>query len=94
MQVAGISYDSPQTLKRFAEKSGIEFLLLSDRDSKTIDAYGVRDRSAAGSRLDGIPHPVTIIVDEKGVIRKRLGQQGYRARHGVAELIQAGKDLR
>ena len=80
-------------LKRAAAKHKIKFPLLSDTGSKTIDAYGVRNKGAAGGRMDGIPHPVTIVVDQKGIIQDKVGRDGYRDRHPSDELISALKKI-
>ena len=50
----GISYDSLEVLKRAQAKLQIAFPLLSDEGSKTIDAYGIRNKEAEG-RAKGIP---------------------------------------
>jgi len=89
----GISYDTPEVLKRAASKHQITFTLLSDVGSKTIDAYGIRNQEAAG-RFAGIPHPATFVVDDKGVIRAKLFQEGYKERHTSEELMQAVKQIR
>lgn len=89
----GISYDSPDVLKRSSARHKITFTLLSDEGSKTIDAYGVRNKEASG-RFDGIPHPTTFVIDSKGVIRAKLYREGYKERHPSAELIEAVKKLR
>jgi peroxiredoxin len=67
--------------------------LLSDPGSKTIDAYGIRNKASAGTRLDGIPHPGTILVDQAGVIRAKLFHDGYKTRHDSAALIEAARKL-
>jgi peroxiredoxin len=93
-QVVAVSYDPLDVLKKFTEDNKIQFLLLSDKDSKTIDAYGVRNKEApAGSRYDGIPHPGTFLVDQKGVVRAKWFLEGYRKRHANKELIEAAKKL-
>ena len=89
----GISYDSPEVLKRAASKHQITFPLLCDEASKTIDAYGIRNQEATG-RFAGIPHPATFVVDVKGVIRAKLFQVGYKERHTSEELMQAVKQIR
>ena len=88
----GISYDSEEVLRRAVAQQKISFLLLSDSGSKTIDAYGVRNKEA-GNRIDGVPHPVTIVVDRKGIVRAKLGREGYRDRHASEELIPVLKKL-
>ena len=40
--VAAISYDPVDVLAEFAERRGITFPLLSDPDSATIEAFGIR----------------------------------------------------
>ena len=89
----GISYDSPEVLKRAASKHQVTFPLLSDKGSKTIDAYGIRNQEATG-RFAGIPHPTTFVVDDKGVIRAKLFQEGYKERRTSEEMIKAVKQIR
>lgn len=93
-KVIAISYDSITTLKQFARKSRITFPLLSDEGSKTIDAYGIRNKEAAGSRIDGVPYPGTFVIDSKGTIRSKLFLEGYRDRHAVEALIKAFKEAK
>ena len=90
MQIVGVSYDDPEVLKRFSDKSKITFPLLSDPDSKTIDAYHIRNEAAKG-KAEGVPQPGTFIVDQKGVIRAKLFLEGFRKRHTTEALIKAAK---
>ena len=92
-QVVGISYDSLAILKRFATQSAITFPLLSDSGSKTIDAYGIRNKEAP-ARWSGIPHPGTFIVDQKGVIRAKLFLENYRERHPAEVVAKALKEAK
>ena len=92
-QLVAISYDSPAILKRFASNNAITYPLLSDAGSKTIDAYGIRNKEAP-ERFSGIPYPGTFIVDTKGVVRSKLFLEGYKERHSVEALVQALKDAR
>lgn len=93
VQVVAVSYDSAEVLGAFAKTENIKFPLLSDADSKVIDAFGVRNKSAeAGTKKDGIPHPGTFLVDSKGVIRAKLFYNILR-RHTPAELVEAAKSL-
>lgn len=90
-QLVGISYDSTRTLKCFADKKTITIPILSDADSKTIDAYGVRDTRAEFEK-SGVARHVVIVVDQKGIVRsKRLGVI-YDERPGVNALVQALKE--
>ena len=87
-RLVGISYDSVDILKRFSDRSSLTFPLLSDPGSKTIDAYGIRNKEAP-PRWDGIPYPGTFVVDQAGVIRAKLFLDGYRERHTVEALVKA-----
>ena len=92
-QLVAISYDSAAILKRFSANSAITYPLLSDPGSKTIDAYGIRNKEAP-ERWSGIPHPGTFIVDTKGIIRAKLFLEGYKERHAPEALVQALRDAR
>jgi peroxiredoxin Q/BCP len=92
VSIVGISYDSVEVLAKFAEKRKITYPLLSDAGSKTITAYGLLNKEPKGT-AKGIPHPATIIIDGKGVIRARLALEGYRDRHTTKDLINAAKDI-
>ena len=92
-QLLAISYDSTAILKRFAEKNAITYPLLSDVGSKTIDAYGIRNKEAP-ERWSGIPYPGTFIVGKNGLIRSKILLEGYKERHSVEALVQAMKEAR
>ena len=89
--VVAISYDKPEILKSFATDKMITFRLLSDKDSKVIDLYKLRNSDVKkGSRQEGIPHPVTVLVNQDGTIQQKL-TKSIRQRHTPDELIQAAK---
>ena len=85
-----ISYDSTAILKRFADKSALTFPLLSDAGSKTIDAYGIRNKDAP-ERWNGIPYPGTFVIGTNGVIHAKIFLDGYKERHAVEALVGALK---
>jgi peroxiredoxin len=91
--LVGISYDPVEVLKRFSTKRDIKFPLLSDPGSKTIIAYDLLNVDDNG-KSQGIPHPMTLLVDTNGVIRAKLGFEGYRTRHDVDALIKAVEKLK
>jgi len=92
-QVVAISYDSTAILKRFAEKSAVTYPLLSDAGSKTIDAYGIRNKEVP-ERVSGIPYPGTFVIGTNGVIRAKLFLEGYQERHTVKALVEGLKNAR
>ena len=90
VQVVGVSYDSPGTLKKFSDSAKISFPLLSDPESKVIEEYHIKNPAAKG-KAEGVPYPGTFIVDSKGVVGAKLFLDGYRDRHSAAALIKAAK---
>jgi peroxiredoxin len=93
VQVVGISYDSPDVLKKFSDQMKITFPLLSDPESKTIEAYHIRNEAARG-RAEGVPNPGTFILDQQGVIRAKLFLENFRDRHTTEALIEASKTVK
>ena len=68
--VIGISKDSAASHKRFAEKHGLPFLLLSDPELTAIQAYGVwQEKKMCGRVSMGVVR-TTFIINQDGVIEK------------------------
>lgn len=66
--VLGISKDSPASHAKFAEKYGLNFVLLSDPDLTAIQAYGAwQEKKQAGKVGMGVVRS-TFVVDEEGRI--------------------------
>ena len=68
--VVGISKDSAASHKKFAEKHGLPFILLSDPELTAIQAYGVwQEKKLYGKVSMGVVRS-TFVIDEHGVIEK------------------------
>jgi peroxiredoxin len=71
-------------LARFAASASIGYTLLSDADAKIIPAFGIaNERFAPGTAWYGVAHPLSVVVDPKGVIRHRFSSADYTDRLGV-----------
>ncbi len=81
-------------LAKFADKHKITFPLLSDPDSKTISAYGLLNKEAKDTKVEGIAYPGTMLLDKDGAIRAKLFVEGYKERHSTDELIKAAKSIK
>jgi len=68
VKLFGISYDEPDALADFARHHGIEYPLLSDRDSRVIREYGILNTNVEEHQVPfyGIPYPGTYVTDEEG----------------------------
>ena len=68
--VIGVSKDYEASHRKFAEKYGLPFILLSDPELKAIQAYGVgQEKKNYGKVSMGVVRS-TFIIDEKGLIEK------------------------
>jgi peroxiredoxin len=88
--IVGLSYDAPEALAAFAQKTAISYTLLSDEKSSMIDALGLRDPAyAAGSFAAGVPKASTLIIDKAGVVRWKSVATDYKIRPQNAAIIAA-----
>jgi peroxiredoxin len=86
--VAEITYDPVDVLKSFAEQEQIGFVLLSDRKSAIIEAFGLLDDSVpATSNWHGFAHPVIFVIGPDGVIRHRFSESNYQQRPKVDVIL-------
>lgn len=71
--VIGISKDSVASHKKFEEKFGLPFTLLSDPELVAIQAYDVwKEKTMCGKTSMGVVR-TTYLIDEEGVIAKAFG---------------------
>lgn len=65
-EIIGISKDTVSSHKKFAEKYGLKFHLLSDPDCKTAEAYGIRkEKMMYGKKVMGTVRSAFIIEEGK-----------------------------
>ena len=71
--VLGVSKDSVASHKKFEEKYGLPFTLLSDTDTKVIQAYDVwKEKTLYGKKHMSVVR-TTYLIDENGMIVKAFG---------------------
>lgn len=86
LQIVGVSYDKVEVLKKFSDKHKLTFPLLSDPKSEVIKEYELHFQK-------GLPHPGTLLIDQTGVVRGKLFEEGYRKRHSIDDLLREAKKL-
>ncbi len=68
VEVLGVSKDSVESHKRFEEKYGLAFTLLSDTERKVLEAYDVwKEKKNYGKVSMGVVR-TTYLIDENGII--------------------------
>ena len=71
--VLGVSKDTVASHKKFEEKYGLPFTLLSDTEKVAIQAYDVwKEKKNYGKPTMGVVR-TTYLIDEEGVIAKAFG---------------------
>ena len=85
--VLGVSKDSVASHKKFEEKYGLPFTLLSDVDKAVIQAYDVwKEKKNYGKVSMGVVR-TTYLIDENGVIVKAFGK--VKAAENPAQMLGA-----
>ena len=83
--VLGVSKDSVASHKKFEEKYGLPFTLLSDESLETIKAYDVwQEKKLYGKVSMGVVR-TTYLIDEQGVIVKAFGK--VKAKENPAQML-------
>jgi len=85
--VAALSYDQPAALAHFANRRQIQYPLLSDPDSKVIDAFGIRNENIKDGFAKGVPHPGMFLIDGNGRIEAKYFEEDYRERITVSSIL-------
>ena len=88
-----VSYDEPEVLAAFSAKNAIPYIMLSDKGSVAIDAFGIRDpQYKEGSKAYGVPQPAIFIVGRDGVVRAKLAEEGFKVRPSPEAVLAAVTD--
>ena len=91
INVIGVSPDSPQSHKKFAEKYSLPFTLIADENHELAEECGVWvKKSMYGKEYMGVQRS-TFLVDGKGVIRKvweKVNPEGH-----AEQILTALKEL-
>jgi len=84
--VLGVSKDSVTSHKKFEEKYGLPFTLLSDPELSCIQAYDVwQEKKNYGKVSMGVVR-TTYLIDEEGIIIKAFGK--VKAAENPAQMLE------
>lgn len=84
--VIGVSKDSVASHKKFEEKYGLPFTLLSDVERMVIEAYDVwKEKKNYGKVSMGVVR-TTYLIDEEGIIIKAVGN--VKAAENPAQMLE------
>ena len=72
--VIGVSRDSAASHQKFADKNGLNFLLLSDPGAVVTNLYGAwQEKTMCGKTSMGVVR-TTVIIDENGEVEKIMSK--------------------
>ena len=83
--ILGVSKDSVASHKRFEEKHGLPFTLLSDPELQVITVYDVLKPPKDGKPSKSISRS-TYLIDEEGIIVKAFG--AVKAKENPAQMLE------
>ena len=84
-EVIGVSSDSVESHKKFAEEHSLPFTLLSDPENKVRDMYGAWS-------IGKTPGRVTYLIDKQGVIRMVFSSQIQPRKH-ISEALRVLEEI-
>lgn len=87
--IVGVSPDSVQSHRKFADKYGFKFKLIADTETKIMQDYGVwGEKSMYGKKYMGVLR-TTFVIDENGIISEVIGKvQTGNHTNQLAELLK------
>ncbi len=92
--IVTLSYDAPETLKKFSERYNFPFTMLSDEGSVAIKSFGIMNEDFAPDHFAyGVPHPHVYVVGKDKVIQAVLAEEGYKNRPQIEAIAAAIKGL-
>ena len=76
-------------IDRISMEDGIlpDYQLLSDPDHRVIDRYGLFNPDE--SRRRPVPHPTTLVIDRRGLVRWKFVELNYRLRPEIDDILAA-----
>lgn len=91
VEVIGISKDSVESHKKFEEKHGLPFTLLSDTGFECLEAYDVWKEKKSAGKVTMSTVRTTYLIDEEGVIIKAVGK--VKAADNPAQMLDIVAEL-
>ena len=85
-EVVGVSKDSVASHKKFEEKYGLPFTLLSDTEQEVLNAYDVLQEKKTGDKVKMSLVRTTYLIDEEGTIIKAMGK--VKAADNPAQMLE------
>jgi len=90
-QVVVVCYDAPFKVKRFTQRRKIKVPVLSDADSRIIDAYAMRALNGTADQAGAAQHG-SFVIDKSGIVRSKPYLTSFEGHLAVDALVSALKE--
>jgi hypothetical protein len=89
INVASITYDSQEALRRFANAYHVSYAMLSDQGRVVINKFGILNTNVPPdvTRFYGIPFPGQYLISPDGVVKDKLFLADYQERPTASEVL-------
>lgn len=89
-----LSTDQPETIRQRRGAHGLNARMLSDRDLKVTDAFGLRNQlihsgNPADEEVKALPVPTTLLVGGEGTVLWMDQSENYQRRSGPEVVLAA-----
>ncbi|VAW02411.1 hypothetical protein MNBD_ALPHA06-2186 [hydrothermal vent metagenome] len=84
-----LSYDKLKDIQKYNDEHQPGFPMLSDRKSKVIDAFGIRNEKYGKMHFaNGVPHPMIFVIAPDKTIQAKLAEEGYKDRPSITVITE------
>lgn len=88
INIVGLTYDTPNELKRFKDKYSINYPILSDNNAASVKILGILNEDySPGDEAYGIGHPGAFVIDAQGIIVGKVFIEDYSNRIDSQSLL-------
>ena len=89
-----MSTDRPETIRQRRGAHGLKARMLSDRDLRVTDAFGLRNQlvhsgNPRDEEVEALPVPTTLLVDAAGQVLWMDQSENYQRRSGPEVVLAA-----
>jgi peroxiredoxin len=90
-EILAVSVDPREDIQKMIDRISQdgrlpEFTFLSDPGHRVIDRYGLLNPQGRGGT---IPHPTTLVIDKRGVVRWKFVETDYKIRPTNQQILEA-----
>jgi len=92
VQILAISPDPNERSQALAERLGVRYRFLADRELAVTRRYGIV-HAGGGPEGQDVPVPTTVVIDRRGIVRWLSLADNYQVRPDPADVTRAVRAL-